>query len=319
MNNNYRFTLEKYHGPASRYTCPSCGQRRRFTRYIDTQTGTHLAERVGRCDRLDHCGYHYTPRQYFDDNKLLAAPEVDRRVRQPRTENMLICDTNQGQHQPPHSAPSSLDPRPPSLLPQQAVIDSMDDLRHNHLLTYLRGRFTEAQVDRLVVDYCIGTSTHWPGATVFWQIDAQHRIRTGKVMLYHPDTGRRVKEPAARISWAHSLMGIRDYRLEQCLYGEHLLTIRPERFVAIVESEKTALLASVLMPRYLWLATGGKEGLSAQRLEPLRGRRLMLYPDAGAYDLWSRRARELAFTPRIEVSDLLERLSRAGRDIGDYF
>ena len=66
---NYRFTLEKYRGIKSRYTCPQCGRKYVFTRYIDTETNQYIADDVGKCNRLDKCGYHYTPKQYFSDNE----------------------------------------------------------------------------------------------------------------------------------------------------------------------------------------------------------------------------------------------------------
>ena len=37
--------------------------------YIDTENNNqYLSDNVGKCNRLDKCGYHYTPRQYFTDN-----------------------------------------------------------------------------------------------------------------------------------------------------------------------------------------------------------------------------------------------------------
>ena len=70
--NTYRFILEKYRGISTRYTCPQCGRKHTFTRYIDTENNNqYLSERVGKCNRLDKCGYHYTPKQYFTDNPWL--------------------------------------------------------------------------------------------------------------------------------------------------------------------------------------------------------------------------------------------------------
>ena len=67
--NTYRYILEKYRGLSTRYTCPQCGRKHTFTRYIDTENNNnYLSERVGKCNRLDKCGYHYTPREYFTDN-----------------------------------------------------------------------------------------------------------------------------------------------------------------------------------------------------------------------------------------------------------
>ena len=69
MNNNtYRYSLERYRGRGSRYTCPQCGRKYAFTRYIDNTNNQYVADNVGKCNRLDKCGYHYTPRQYFEDN-----------------------------------------------------------------------------------------------------------------------------------------------------------------------------------------------------------------------------------------------------------
>ena len=66
---NYRFTLERYRGLSTRYTCPQCGRKHTFTRYIDTENNNqYISDNVGKCNRLDKCGYHYTPKQYFTDN-----------------------------------------------------------------------------------------------------------------------------------------------------------------------------------------------------------------------------------------------------------
>ena len=69
MNNNYRYQLERYRGRGSRYTSPQCGRKQSFTRYIDTYNNNiYINDNVGKCNRLDKCGYHYTPKQYFTDN-----------------------------------------------------------------------------------------------------------------------------------------------------------------------------------------------------------------------------------------------------------
>ena len=75
--NDFRYQLEKYRGRGSRYVCPQCGRKYAFTRYIDTHNNNeYVNERVGKCNRLDKCGYHYTPRQYFENNPWLRDNEV---------------------------------------------------------------------------------------------------------------------------------------------------------------------------------------------------------------------------------------------------
>src|SRR5258705_8982139 len=62
----HRYKLEPYKGMNTRYRCPSCQQKdKTFSPYIDMETGDHLHPSVGRCNRESKCGYHYTPKQYF--------------------------------------------------------------------------------------------------------------------------------------------------------------------------------------------------------------------------------------------------------------
>ena len=71
--NEYRYQLERYRGRGTRYVCPQCGRKYSFTRYIDTHNNNeYVNERVGKCNRLDKCGYHYTSKQYFADNPWLS-------------------------------------------------------------------------------------------------------------------------------------------------------------------------------------------------------------------------------------------------------
>ena len=64
----YRYQLERYRGRSTRHVCPQCGRKNVFTRYIDTYNNIYINDNVGKCNRLDKCGYHYTPHQYFTDN-----------------------------------------------------------------------------------------------------------------------------------------------------------------------------------------------------------------------------------------------------------
>ena len=99
--------------------------------------------------------------------------------------------------------------------------------------------------------------------------------------------------------------------------------------VAIVESEKTAVIMSEHYPDAIWLATGGINQFHSQLLLPLRGRRIILFPDTdpagNTYQQWrqvAREAQQLLGHP-VYVSDLLERHATAEQktrkiDIVDY-
>lgn len=297
----YRFTLEPYKGKASRHTCPNCQKPGTFARYLDTETNQYISPDTGRCNRSDNCGYHSTPKQYFEDNP-------DRSEQTPR------------QYSQPKAPPL---PKPVSLIPDAVFTASLQAYERNHFAAYLIRLFGPTLAGELISRYYIGTADHWQGATVFYQIDTKGRIKAGKVMLYDADTGKRVKEPYNHLTWIHSSLKLPDYNLQQCFFGEHLLTKEPGKAVAIVESEKTAIIASVYLPAFIWLATGSKGGLSTGKCKVLRGRKVVLYPDLNAFDDWSQKAKELQGLTIVTVSDLLERIATdqertAGLDLADY-
>ena len=71
-------------------------------------------------------------------------------------------------------------------------------------------------------------------------------------------------------TWAHSEL-IRsgllktDFNLNQCFFGEHLL-LNNKKPVAVVESEKTAVIASICFPEFVWLAVGSKQNLNRKEV-----------------------------------------------------
>lgn len=62
--------------------------------------------------------------------------------------------------------------------------------------------------------------------------------------------------------------------------------------VGVVESEKTAVIASIYFPEMAWVSVGSESLLTAYDgscsiLKPLRGREVVLFPDLGAEDSWA--------------------------------
>lgn len=130
------------------------------------------------------------------------------------------------------------------------------------------------------------------GKVIWWQIDRDGVVRTGKVMKYLAN-GHRDKTDTFPVTWAHKYAKLkRDFKgeeLQQCLFGEHLLVRYPDKPVCVVESEKTAVVMSRIYPDQVWIATGGSQGIkSEERLVPLRGRKVLLVPDNGQYWNWLR-------------------------------
>lgn len=299
--NDHRYILEPYRGMNTRYRCPGCQQRdKTFSLYIDTETHEHIAPSVGRCNRESNCGYHYTPKQYFQDNPAISVNTPQLKAYRPKP----------------------VTPKPVSYIPVEVFKGSLKGHETNHFVKFLIDLFAVDIASETISRYFIATSKHWDGATVFWQIDTQGKVRTGKIMLYNPTTGKRVKEPFNHITWVHKALKQPEFELRQCLFGEHLLQDKTKP-VAIVESEKTAIIASVYLPRFIWLAVGSLTNLNAERCKVLSGRSVVLFPDLNGFEKWNTKAKELSHIARISVSDLLERKATEtertqGLDLADY-
>lgn len=264
------YNLQKYRGINSRYTCPQCGQKHCFTRYVD-ENGKKLDDSVGRCDHESSCGYHYTPKQFFADHPDQKTTKDWREDR-----------------------PAWLDqvkPKELFFLPDDIVTRSIRFNYDSHLITFLRTILDGVVIEGLIDEYRIGVTKS--KATIFFQTDILGRCRTGKIMLYDPETGHRVKDPKVpgRVTWVHTMMkhaGMlpANWELSQCLFGEHLLARYPDKPVGLVESEKTAVIAAGLMPQYIWLATGGKSAVN-ERLKVLKGRKVIAFPDVDGFQEWT--------------------------------
>jgi Domain of unknown function (DUF6371) len=323
------FTLQPYAGMQSRYKCPACNHRTKtFTRYIDTDTSEDIAPHVGKCDRLDKCGYHLKPGEYFKQvGSTQFVPRSNRQASNRKQQSRSKANID-----------------PDYFIHPEYVNQSFVNYDRNNFVQFLIGKFGLDIADKLVAKYRIGTSDYWHGATIFWQLDSTGHVRSGKIMLYNKSTGKRVKQPFNHITWAHTLLvrgsggegreagnhepGATQHEpfiLNQCLFGEHLLITSPFKPVAVVESEKTAIIASALMPAFIWLACGSLDGLSYNKCCILQGRQVTLFPDVNAFSRWKIKALELRRAmpgTMFTVSPELERLATAddkqkGIDIGD--
>lgn len=285
---NFKFSLDT---SSKKFTCPSCAKKR-FVRYMDNETKNYLSNEFGRCDRESSCGYHLPP-----------------------TSNPTLVDC------------TSIKPlQPISIIDSGYVSASETKYDENDFFQYLNKHFTEVEILQCFKKYRVGTSKHWKGATVFWQIDQNDKVRSGKIMLINPSTGKRVKEPFPHINWVHSVLGLKDYNLKQCLFGEHLVAkplqqIATKPTIAIVESEKTAVTMSLFIKNTLWVATGSKQNLKHELLQGLKNYNIILFPDCGEYEDWNKKALELTkLGYTIKCSKLLEDCNyTSGTDLADIY
>lgn len=279
----FRYQLD----PSSKkYSCPSC-QKKRFVRYIDQSTGEFISDIYGRCDREVACSYHYSP---YDDHRFKGRNTM--------------------------SIPKKI--VKPKYIPRELYKRSLSNYRSNNFVQYLSSKFDSSTVKRVINKYHLGTSTKLKGGCIFYQLDLQGNIRRGKIIVYNAKTGRR-----GRIHSVHSMLGIeKKHYPEWRFFGEHLL-IDKTKPVAIVEAEKTAVIASAHFPEFIWLATGMKATLKTEYAQCLEGHTVTLFPDLGAYKDWEEKATQLSKLCTVSISNMLEMNAdekdrKKGLDLADY-
>lgn len=208
-------------------------------------------------------------------------------------------------------------------IPAQYVTLSLD-LR-------LRSQF-QAHLCRIINDahrivdaaqmYALGVTKD--DGVIYWLIDEQDRVRSGKIMHYLYNGHRDKEKDGDKTNWTHWKMKQdgrlpADWQLTQCMFGAHLLPRYPDKTVALVESEKSAVIASIVLPQFLWVSCGGKMNLEAgQKHLALKDRKVVMFPDTDTdgetFRFWSKKAaewREKGFD--VKVSDLLEKTATAAQ------
>lgn len=176
------------------------------------------------------------------------------------------------------------------------------------------GYMTTEQMKQATLLYRLGMSRK--GGVIFWQYDEHDMMHDGKIMYYRPDCHR---DHDRHPTWVTHLLRKsnhlpEDWKADHCLFGLHLLSVPSvfEKPVAVVESEKTAVIMSAVKPDYIWLATGGKTELNVAKLKPLQAHRVILFPDTDetgqTYSDWFEIAQAASdiFGHPVTVSSILE-------------
>lgn len=219
-------------------------------------------------------------------------------------------------------------------LPMWMVQKTLGNHDKNPLLAYLESLpWKDSDRDRLHAMeelYMVGTTTQEgrrKGWTIWWYIDENMVVRTGKTMAYRPNGHRdKTANPYMKdgrqcyytTDFIHTILNkesnfkwdtnVYEHRL--CYFGEHLLDVFPVAEVCIVESEKTALICSAFCDpqQRLWLACGGLTNLNRKRCEPLirRNRNIVVYPDYDGQGKWEAAAQAIGYERIVVVKQVLD-------------
>lgn len=278
---NFKYSLEK--NQRKKHLCPQCGKKR-FVRYVDTSTGEYIQDEYGRCDREQSCGYHLKPG------------------------NEIVQPT------PRYELPERV------YIPFGIMKATRKAYDQNSFIKYLLTLFDVPTVTKVIERYYLGTSLR---GCIFWFIDHLGNVNAGMIKQFD-ETGHTEKESE---TWVHSILKnepwakkyINQERKVNCLYGAHLLNLFPRMPIALCEAPKTACIASVYYPSFIWMAVFNKSSLQSYKTDILKGRAVTLFPDLGAYNEWKVYGDAYGF----KTSDLLERIAteeerQRGLDIADY-
>lgn len=281
----FRYVLDT---SSKKYKCNKCFKKS-MVRYFDTEKNVLMPLDYGRCDREQKCGYLKIPTGSFSKEiECIYVPPLE-----------------------------------PSYLDISLIKASGRGFKNNNFINFLSTLFSQDQVKEVITKYLLGTSKLWNGSTVFWQLDNLNRLRHGKIMLYNELTGKRKKNRNGKpyINSVRSLLKLKNFNLQQCLFGLHLIKDKEIKSIAVVESEKTAIIMSLFKPEYVWLATGSKSGFKYEYLKEIRDYNIIGFPDKSEYYDWLNKSIELnKLGFKIKISNFLENTDYIdGTDLADVY
>ena len=353
----FKYTLDR---SSKKFVCPNCNKKT-FVLYVDTETGNYLTDDFGKCDREQNCNHHKAPpkgkKGYLinvlslkditgkaikitDLNGLISIVPKSQILEQSKnscwitewflktsTINYLSSESKYFNTDEVTFINVVTKEQPPPITPSFHSLELLEKMYNinpqiDNLTEFLKTKFSKDEIFEATDKYFIsGTKQFWSNATVFWQIDDKEQMHAGKIMLYDSVTGRRIKEPYNHINWMHKAIKEPDFNLCQCLFGLHRINEDYQKTIAIVESEKTAIVMSIFLPDFIWLATGSKQNLKFDLLKPIKKRNIVLFPDKGEYLNWLSKAKDLnTIGFKIAVSELIEQTNfNNGFDLADYY
>jgi hypothetical protein len=334
--NEHRYRLEK---GSKKHLCPGC-DKKRFVRYIDTETGQLLPEQYGRCDRESNCGYFLNP--YTDGYaKMIWQKEQGNSSELPN--NWKPCKPQINRKPKPK----------PVFIPVEVFKQTLSGYEQNvfiqNLLNRVKYPFEVNNIEKVISLYYLGTvkNGYRKGAITFPFIDIQNKVRAIQVKQFDEANHTTGTDFLHSIIEKHCTRNskplpewLQAYNKNEtkvsCLFGEHLLNRFKYNQVAIVEAPKSAIYCWLyfhkhpLTKDWVWLAAGALRYFKYEKCQALKGRDVYLFPDLSkdgkAFELWSNKAKEIESKlpgTKFYVSDLLERLApeqdkQNGNDIADY-
>lgn len=339
--NEYRYKLEK---GSRKHFCPAC-QKKRFVRYIDTNTGEYLPEQYGRCDREANCPQQEYNNPYKDGYAKMIWEQEQKvtgvtKVTVPKQKYFFTQPKPQPEPEPVFFDFQTF---------KQTLGNYDKNVFIQNLLCRVPFPFEADEITKVIHLYRLGTvaNGYRTGAITFPFIDTKNNIRaiqvkqfdetnhtTGTDFLHSIIEKHHTRNSKPLPEWLEAYT--KQEKRITCLFGEHLLSKYPTNPVALVEAPKTAVYGTLYfgLPEtpeaFIWLAVYNKSSFTFDKMKALKGRFVYVFPDlskdGNTFKEWETKAKEFESRlpgTRFIFSDLLEQAApetdkSEGNDLADF-
>lgn len=296
--NTYKYSLRP-HRNGGKEICPMCGKKS-FVPYIYNDTGEIIDPTCGRCDHEQSCGYHLTPAEFFKSNPDMKLTAWNEAYSKPQPSIINFC-----------------------VLDEWKARQTTDEAMQCDFAQGLAKFFDTDLVSQAISRYQV-QSIGYNRNTAFPCISKEEDVTDVMVLGYGMDLHRNEvcyhfygdNDRKAQLKDRYPY----GYTYAPCYFGEHLLGENPKMNVGLVESQKTAVICSLIFPEIVWLASCGCGNFSVTKSSVLKDRRVFAYPDKGSTDKWGKIVDALRlYGYNIHLHPIMEELQDYGSnsDIAD--
>ena len=253
--------------------CHKCG-RKSFVPYIYNDTGEIIDPTCGRCDHEQSCGYHLPPAEYFKanpdhNNGRGGFMPYTRPI--PTTIDFCAIDEWAARQTTDEALESDFAMGLVNYFDTDKVTEAIDRYQVQSIGRNRNTAFPCISIDGMVTDVMVlgyKNDLHRNDVCYHYYGDAAEKER---LKLAYPE----------------------GYKYDPCYFGEHLLAEQTDKNVAVVESQKSAVICSMLFPNMLWLASCGCGNFNVTKSRVLKDRRVFVYSDKGSSEKWQKVVSEL--------------------------
>jgi len=257
-----------------RIDCPHCGKHGKYSAYVNIKTGELAPPEYGMCSSCRE--YKIPPNNIVTTGEYVS--DVDTEI------GYFEADI---------------------LMPATAMCFCKPENYHqNNFIDGLEQIFDKKDVQRVVDLYKLGRF-HDSGI-VFPYFLTDNHLCTGKIIFYDKNLHRIKEGKKQNPRFLHNLYyktdrGIvvdfidyetddngndvpKNFKLKMCLFGHNQILNDKSKDICLVESEKSAVVMSIVAPEFIWVASGGKTLIQDYKFTFFGKRKCYVFPDLSSDD-----------------------------------